>query len=116
VDDFILFGDSRRQLLGWRAAIIERLARYRLILHEESAHPRKTTEGLPFLGFVIFPDHRRLKARKGYHFRRTLRQRIAYGTQQQVKDSVQGWLNHVRYGDTFGLRYAMLSEFDLLYR
>ncbi|MDI6768686.1 MAG: RNA-directed DNA polymerase [Anaerolineales bacterium] len=114
VDDFVLFSDSRSELMDWRAAILTRLARYRLTLHEESAYPRKVTEGLPFLGFVLFPDHRRLKARKGYHFRRRLRQRIEQGTQQQVKDSVQGWLNHVRYGDTFGLSRAMLAGFDLL--
>lgn len=114
VDDFVLFSDSRSELMDWREAVIARLARYRLTLHEESAYPREVNEGLPFLGFVLFPDHRRLKARKGYHFRRRLRHRITYGTQREVKDSVQGWLNHVRYGDTFGLSRAMLAGFDLL--
>ncbi|MFH2102391.1 MAG: RNA-directed DNA polymerase [Chloroflexota bacterium] len=114
VDDFILFSDSRQQLMAWRAGIIERLAHYRLTLHASSAYPRRVSEGLPFLGFVVFPGHRRLKARKGYHFRRRLRRRIAYGTQREVKDSLQGWLNHVRYGDTHGLSCAVLSEFGLL--
>lgn len=114
VDDFILFSNSRRELMDWRAAVIDRLARYRLTLHEESAYPRAVGEGLPFLGFVIFPDHRRLKARKGHHFCRRLQHRMAHGTQQNVRDSVLGWLNHARYGDTFGLRRALLAEFDLL--
>jgi RNA-directed DNA polymerase len=114
VDDFVLFSDSRSELMDWQEAIIARLRRYRLTIHEESAYPREVNEGLPFLGFVIFPDHRRLKARKGHTFRRRLQHRVAHGTQRQVKDSVQGWLNYVRYGDTFGLSRAMLSKFDLL--
>jgi RNA-directed DNA polymerase len=114
VDDFVLFSDSRSQLMDWQEAIISRLRRYRLTIHEESAYPREVNEGLPFLGFVVFPDHRRLKARKGHTFRRRLQHRVAHGTQRQVGASVQGWLNHARYGDTLGLRCAMLAEFDLL--
>ena len=114
VDDFVLFSNSRSELMEWRAAIIARLARARLTIHEESAHPRAATEGLPFLGFLLFPDHRRLKARKGYHFQRCLRHLLAFGTQKQVHNSLQGWLNHARYGDTYGLRRAMLAGFDLL--
>jgi len=114
VDDFVLFSNSRSKLMEWRAAMIARLARARLTIHEESAHPRAVTEGLPFLGFMIFPDHRRLKARKGYHFRRRLRHLLAYGSQKQVHDSVQGWLNHASYGDSFGIRRAMLAGFGLL--
>lgn len=114
VDDFVLFSDSRRELMGWREAILARLGRYRLTIHEESAYPKEVSEGLPFLGFVIFPDHRRLKARKGYAFRRKLGHRLAHGTQEGVKDSLMGWINHVRYADTFGLRRALLSEFGLL--
>jgi RNA-directed DNA polymerase len=114
VDDFVLFSDSRSELMQWRTAILDRLARYRLTLHEESAFPRAVSEGLPFLGFVLFPDHRRLMARKGYQFRRRLRYRMANGTHKDVNDALQGWLNHARYGDTFGLRRAMLAGFNLL--
>jgi len=114
VDDFVLFSNNRSDLMKWRTAIMDRLARYRLTLHEESAYPRAVTEGLPFLGFVLFPDHRRLKARKGYQFRRRLGHSLAVDSFEQVRDSVQGWLNHACYGDTFGLRQAMLSRFGLL--
>ena len=34
------------------------------------AQPRPVTEGIPFLGFVVYPEHRRLKRRKGIHYRR----------------------------------------------
>ena len=72
VDDFLLFGENRRELMNWREKIIRRMEKFRLTLHEESMFPRRVPEGIPFLGFVVFPDHRRLKARKGHAFRRKL--------------------------------------------
>jgi retron-type reverse transcriptase len=114
VDDFILFSDDKAQLHEWRAALIERLARYRLTLHAGPAQPRPVTEGLSFLGFRIFPTHRRLKNRVGHAFRRRLKKIQSSGPATRVRASVQGWINHVRYGDTFGLRRAVLAGRGLL--
>lgn len=117
VDDFILFGDDKAQLMDWRDAIVERLARLRLTLHCGSAHPRPVMQGIPFLGFIVFPTHRRLKARKGYAFRRKMRWLLRQPGvgQERIRASVQGWLNHAHYGDTFGLRRKMLGELGLLH-
>lgn len=117
VDDFLLFGDDKAQLMAWRHAIVDRLAQLRLTLHLGSAHPRPVTQGIPFLGFVVFPSHRRLKARKGYAFRRNMRRLLRQPgcSERLVRARVQGWLNHVRYGDTFGLRQAVLADLGLLY-
>lgn len=114
VDDFLLFSDSKCKLMRWREKIIKRLERFRLTLHEESAYPKPVTEGIPFLGFQIFPGHRRLKPRKGYAYRRKLAHLIKTASQEKINASVQGWINHVRYGDTFGLRHSMLGELGLL--
>ncbi|MCB0049289.1 MAG: group II intron reverse transcriptase domain-containing protein, partial [Caldilinea sp.] len=80
VDDFLLFAPDKATLWRWRAAIIDFLAGLRLTLHERPCQPRPVTEGIPFLGFIVFPDHRRLKPRKGYAFRRRLRRRLAETT------------------------------------
>jgi RNA-directed DNA polymerase len=114
VDDFLLFSDDKRELMRWREKIIKRLGKIRLTLHEESAYPKPGTEGIPFLGFQIFPDHRRLKSRKGRGFRRNLSNLMRFASQEKVRASVQGWINHVRYGDTFGLRRSILDETGLL--
>lgn len=114
VDDFLLFSDSKRELMGWRERILRRLERFRLTLHEEFAYPKPVTEGIPFLGFQIFPEHRRLKPRKGYAFRGKLSHLMRIAPQEKIKASLQGWIHHVRYGDTFGLRRSVLSEFGLL--
>jgi hypothetical protein len=76
---------------------------------------RPVTEGVPFLGFTVFPQRRRLKRRKGIMFRRRLRmlaEQYADGevTLDQVTASVQGWVNHARYGNTVGLRESLLES------
>ena len=114
VDDFLLFADNRPTLWRWKAAVVERLAERRLTIHQ-GAHPRPVTEGIPFLGFLVFPDRRLLKRRKGVAFERKLRALAeAYADGEtsldEVKASVRGWVNHVRYGNTVGLRKAVLGS------
>ncbi len=113
VDDFLLFADDKATLWGWRAAIVERLARLRLTIHP-GAHPRPVSEGIPFLGFHTFPDHRRLKRRKGVLFCRRFRHLLAgYRAGAiplaTVNASVRGWANHARFANTVGLRKAVLA-------
>lgn len=114
VDDFLLFSDDKAMLWAWRDAIIERLARYRLTIHAGAAYPRPVAEGIPFLGFIVFPDHRRLKRRRGLVYRRRLRRLVQSAPQALIDASVRGWINHARYGDTYGLRRAVLDEHGLL--
>ena len=114
VDDFLLFADDKSTLWQWREKIIRRLEQFRLTIHP-GAHPRPVSEGIPFLGWVVFPQRRRLKRRKGIHFRRKLGQtlalyRVGEVSFEQLTASVQGWINHVRYGNTIGLRKALLSQ------
>ena len=117
VDDFLLFADDKQTLWAWKEAIVKRLARYRLTLHA-GAHPKPVGEGIPFLGFAVFPYQRKLKRRKGVHFSRRLRAQIAQyaGGEISLVDvtaSVQGWLNHIRYGNTVGLSKALLRQFTV---
>ena len=79
---------------------------------------RPTVHGIPFLGFVVYPTHRLLKKRKGIAYRRRLRQMLNGYEQRKVSRdmidrSVRGWLNHVRYGDTWGLRLDTLKKVRL---
>ncbi len=113
VDDFVLFGDDKRTLWAWKTALEARLARLRLTIHP-GAHPRPVTEGFPFLGFIIFPEKRRLKRRKGIYYQQKLRRLLDAFARgeiplEDVTASVQGWANHTRYANTVGLRKAILS-------
>ena len=114
VDDMLFFGDDKRRLWELRAAVIEKAAGLRITLHEAQAQVRPVTEGIPFLGFTVYPTHRRLKRRKGIAFCRRLRGLLATYRQglidlERLDASVQGWVNHARYGDTWGLRESVFS-------
>lgn len=115
VDDCALFSDSKRRLRQWRSRIIDFLATLRLRLHENTAQVAPVDMGIPWLGFVVYPTHRRLKRRNMIAFRRRLARNISRYKQgditfAELDASVQGWINHVRYGDTWGLRQKMFSN------
>jgi len=114
VDDFLLFADDKPLLWEWLEAIVARLAQLRLTIHP-GAQPRPTTEGFGFLGFVLYPAHRRLKRRKVVAYRARLKQLVAdwaagESTHEPVTASLLGWINHARYGDTWGLRRSMVAQ------
>ncbi len=109
VDDFALFSRSKRELYAWKQAIIDKLAEMRLTIHPESAQVARTIDGVPWLGFVVYPTHRLLKRRNVVNFARRLEHNLdLYQAGQitfaELDASVQGWINHVRYADTWGLR------------
>ena len=111
----LLFGEDKATLWAWRAAIIDRLARLRLTLHEGRAQVYPVGEGIPFLGFRVYPDHRRLKSSRGHVFRRRLKKLVmrchaGRVPPARVTAAVQGWVAHAAHGDTWGLRRAVLSD------
>jgi RNA-directed DNA polymerase len=114
-DDFLLFATNKRQLWEWKAEIQARLAGLRLRLHQASSTVYPVRNGIPFLGFRLYPDHRRLLRRNGVAFarrqRRSYRQ-IARGemTHAEWEVRLQGWIAHARHGDTWGLRRALLNQ------
>jgi hypothetical protein len=63
----------------------------------------------------VYPDHRRVKARNVHNFHRRLRERWQESCAGEIgfaefDASVQGWINHVRYANTWGLRQRVLRE------
>jgi RNA-directed DNA polymerase len=72
------------------------------------------------LSFAVYPTHRKVKARNVVKFSRRFRQRWAEYNAGEISfaefdASVQGWINHVRYADTWGLRGHVLGR-GLTYR
>lgn len=114
VDDMALFSDSKRALWRWRQAIVTYLATLRLTVHPQ-AQVAPVQHGIPWLGFLVYPTHRRVKARNVQHFRRRLRERwqaycAGHISFASFDTSVQGWINHVRYADTWHLRQVVLGQ------
>ena len=99
----------------WKRAIVDRLARLRLIMHEPAAQVTPVSHGIPWLGFVVYPTHRRVKARAVRSTTRRLRARLDHYragriTFGELDASVQGWINHVRYADSWRLRERVLGQ------
>jgi hypothetical protein len=118
VDDMALFSDSKLQLWEWRWAVKERLERLRLRIHEASAQPFPVQHGIPWLGFVVYPSHRLLKSR----IRRKAVSRIdacwqdyraGKATFAELDAVVQGWVNYLRYADSWNLRKSLLADIRL---
>lgn len=115
VDDFLLFADDKVTLHQWRDAMIEFLQSLRLTLHENRAQLCPVEQGIPFLGFTLYPSHRRLKRSKGLQYRRhlkTLYRQYQRGeiSREQGRASIMAWLGHVQHGDTYGLRRKLFRE------
>lgn len=112
VDDIALFSDEKRVIWEWKQAIVERLQRMRLCVHSASAQVAHTSSGIPWLGFVVFPTHRFLKARMARNGRRRIvtawneyiNGRLSFA---ELDACVKGWVNHVRYADSWGLRNSI---------
>jgi len=118
VDDILLFSNDKTQLWNWRQEIIQRLAGLRLTIHARAAQVQPVGVGVPWLGFVVYPTHRRLKRRNVLGYRRRLAElerRFREGNVrlQDLSSSIRGWVNHVRYGDTWGLRGTVLAAVTL---
>ncbi len=115
VDDFLLFAEEKQVLHEWRQAIIQFAAGLRLKLHESKASVFPTRTGIPFLGWRVYPDRLRLKRRNGIAFQRRfalLRKQVEAGQMElhRLHAAVRGWVAHVQFGQTYGLRRAILSR------
>jgi len=121
VDDFLLFADDKRTLWEWKGAAQDFTASLRLALHERESTVYPVTNGIPFLGFRVYPSHRRLKRANGVAFARRLHRHyaaLAQGelTYEDLDRRIQGWVAHAVHGDTYGLRRSLLSKTPVLRR
>ncbi len=118
VDDFVLFSNEKRVLWEWRAAIEKFLQTLRLV-----THPRKTVvypvhNGIPFLGWRVYPERRRLKRDNVCDFVERFRKLTrAYQTREidfeTLDRSTQAWIAHARHGNTKRLRAKLFHAMPL---
>lgn len=114
VDDMVLLADAKPALHDHHAALADYLNRERLRLHPRKAQVSRTRDGLNLLGYVVYPQRRRLRNDNGLRFRRRLRgfaRAYARGrlSLAVINPSVQAWLGHARHADTFGLRQSIFN-------
>ena len=115
VDDFLLFAASKKQLWYWKKEITAFLEKLRLTLHDRSSTVYPVRNGVPFLGFRVFAEYRRLKRKNGVNFSRRLRRAYrAYARGElhfdELSAKVLGWVAHAAHGDTWGLRTSLFRN------
>jgi len=118
VDDMLLFSNSKETLKIWKEEIIYFLVNFELTIHVSCAQVRPCCFGVPFLGFQVFPDHRRLKYHKKVIARRRFTKmmesfRKGEISSDKVREKIIAWLNHASHGDTWRLRQSMLRNIVL---
>ena len=103
MDDLLLLGPDRRTVRDWKAEV-ERFAdeRLRLALRPEATVLAPVAEGIPFLGFRVFPGVVRLDGRRVRRLRRKLvalepgvaTGRLGEDEAAQVGLALVGWAKH----------------------
>jgi retron-type reverse transcriptase len=119
VDDFLLFHEDKLVLHQWKAAIEQFLCALRLTIHPEKSVVFPVAAGIPFLGFHLFPDHRRLlqgNVRRFLARFRTQRRAIRHGdlTFDDIKPSLISWNAHAAHGNTWRLRTHLFYQRHLI--
>lgn len=115
MDDMLLFSDDREQLRAWRSALRAGLADLRLLLHPEKCGIINAKNGIPFLGFRVFPQHRLLLGAGVRRFVRRTRKQIKAVERGNLEyaalnRSIRGWISHAEFGDSYILRRTILSR------
>ncbi|MEZ5403785.1 MAG: reverse transcriptase domain-containing protein [Bryobacteraceae bacterium] len=119
VDDFVLFGENKRALTRMRAAIADFLAGLRLRLHDGKSRVYRCRDGIPFLGWRLYPDRARLPHPHVTRVRRRLRGMsrdyhsglIEFA---KVQERVSAWLGHAKFGSTWRLRTQLFRTLTLV--
>ena len=115
MDDFVVLEKDKARLHQVKVEMAAYLAGFRLKLHAHKCQVFPVKDGTDFLGYQVFPTHRRLRPSSVRRARRRLRGlREDYDSGKiswaDVNHSVQSWLGHVKHADTYGLRRAIFSQ------
>jgi len=117
-DDFVVLANDKRALWDVRADVAAWLASLRLKLHPAKCRVYQVGEGVDFLGYRVWPDHRRLRRASVARFRRrrlALRASWHEGRTDlsHIRASLASWNGHAKHADAWRLR-ACLAAFDWL--
>lgn len=116
MDDALVFEGSKEALWEAQRQIDELLrARLDIELKPEVTRVLPVSEGVPFLGFVVFPGMVRFDPRRARRWRSRMRainraldqDAISEEDAQRAADSLIGWARH---GDTFSFRRAWVAR------
>ena len=100
VDDSVLLDNSKERLRARLAVVRERLGRLRLRLHPTKCVIRRTDEGMPLLGYVVWPDRIRVRGETVRRFRRRMRVHAEVPPGDR-RHRLAAWAGHVCFAGSF---------------
>jgi hypothetical protein len=114
-DDFLLFGNNKSELHEALESLRQFLDGYRLRLHPRKCVVLPVRTGVPFLGWRLYEDHRRVRRSTGVRFQRRLKElAAAFGRREiggpEIRAPLMSWIGHLKHGDTWGLRRRLLRD------
>jgi len=116
MDDFLLFGNDKAHLNKRKSEINGFLQEHlKLRLHPKKSVVFPVKEGVKFLGFRIFREHRRLKKENIKRFLKRIKMQKALFLKglfsiERIRDSLQCWNAHASYGNTYRLRKSLFEK------
>lgn len=95
VDDMVILGSSRDELLAVTQLIVEKLSADGLTIHPKKIRLAPTSAGVPFLGYVVWPNHISAGAyvRSRYHYRLRQHEKGGYDRSEALA-SYQAMFTH----------------------
>lgn len=114
MDDWALVSGSKQELQGWLLEIQRLLANLGLVLNPKT-RILTAKEGVPFLGYRVWPTHRRALRGNLVRGRRRLRDHLRAVDAGEMEgaaavDSLRSWFAHLAHADTFRLRVSLWRE------
>jgi len=115
MDDMAVFGNSKERLRDVKAAMIEFLEKLRLKVHVKRAQYWPVSQGTDWLGYRIYPTHRRVRKSNIKRFRLRIRSladeyRQGIVDLQQIQSTVMSWIGHAKHADSYDLRKKVFRE------
>ena len=116
MDDFLIFSIHKKQLKQWLLLLNKMVSEeLKLELKKELQHWFPVTQGIPFLGFRIFPGTIRLQRKTIVRFRKNIRKKETQYidgkiTENQLAASVQSMIAHISWGNTLQMRQQFFNQ------
>ena len=84
------------------------LASLRLILHPDKTQIYQVKDGVPFLGFKVYPEYKVVKKQSIRRYKRFLRKKLKMRAERklspdELEAGLNSWLGHIRFGQNLRL-------------
>jgi retron-type reverse transcriptase len=114
VDDFVLFNNSKVQLMQWEKEIENFLFSFRLQLNGKRRQLYPAIIGTGFLGQKIFKSHRRLTGENVRRFKKRLRS-WSKNPPNNLRQRIDSWIGHAKQANTQKLIEKLKPQIQVVF-